>query len=277
VCLLSAGRVSMLGAVRVTSLGYRTDLMMRGLEGSTIGDNGDYLIVSSPANPDFWWGNFLLMPESALRDDADKWMSRFREAFPGAAHVALGVDSTKGYTGEPTGYTSAGLSLERSIVLTATSVREPPRPNRAAQYRPLDGDADWRQSAELRLACSGVSEAAGGETFDRRRVQDARRIAEAGHGATFGAFLGGRLVAQLGLYSDGSGTARYQNVETHPAARRQGLAGSLVCHAGRYGLAALGARILVIVADPGYSAIRIYRSAGFADLETQLALQRGPG
>ena len=267
----------MLGPVRVTSLGYRTDLMMRGLEGSQIVDQGDYLTVSSPGNPDFWWGNFLLMPESALRDDAGLWLARFADAFPGAKHVALGVDGTKGHTGQPAGYTGAGLSLERSTVLSATSLDEPPYPNLAARYRPLDGDADWQQSAELRLACSPVSEAAGGETFDRRRVQDARRIAEAGHGATFGAFLGGRLVAQLGLYTDGSGTARYQNVESHPAARRQGLAGGLVYHAGTYGLTVLDARILVIVADPGYSAIRIYRSAGFADLETQLALQRGPG
>ena len=267
----------MLDPMRVSSLGYRTDLMMRGLEGSTILDKGDYLIVSSPGNPDFWWGNFLLMPESGLRDDPGAWLSRFSEAFPGATHVALGVDGTKGYAGEPAGYAAAGLSLERNTVLTATSLREPPYPNRAARYRPLDGDADWQQSADLRLACGGVGEAAGGEMFDRRRVQDARRIAEAGHGATFGAFLDGRLVAQLGLYSDGAGTARYQNVETHPAARRQGLAGGLVYHAGQYGLSALGARILVIVADPGYSAIRIYRSAGFANLETQLALQRSPG
>jgi ribosomal protein S18 acetylase RimI-like enzyme len=266
----------MLGPVRVTSLGYRTDLMMRGLEGSTILDQGDYLIVSSPGNPDFWWGNFLLMPESALRGDASMWLSRFADAFPGAKHLALGVDGTKGYMGQLAGYADAGLSLERSTVLSTTSVREPPHPNRAAEYRPLDGDADWQQSAELRLACSQAGEVAGGEVFDRRRVRDARRIAEAGHGATFGAFLDGRLVAQLGLYTDGSGTGRYQNVETHPAARRQGLAGSLVYHAGQYGLGVLGVRILVIVADPGYSAIRIYRSAGFAGLETQLALQRAP-
>jgi len=31
-----------------------------------------------------------------------------------------------------------------------------------------------------------------------------------------------------------------------------------------------------MVADPGYSAIRIYRSVGFADRETQVALQREP-
>ena len=59
-------------------------------------------------------------------------------------------------------------------------------------------------------------------------------------------------------------------------ARRQGLARTLVYHAGRYGLDALGARALVMVADPGYSAIRMYRSVRFADRETQVALQREP-
>jgi GNAT superfamily N-acetyltransferase len=124
------------------------------------------------------------------------------------------------------------------------------------------------------MACA--DEPASSREFSERRVADQRRIAEAGHGSWFGAFQGGRLAAQLGLYSDGGPIARYQNVETHPSARRQGLAGTLVYHAGRYGLDTLGARTLVMVADPGYSAIRIYRSAGFADLETQVTLQREP-
>ena len=85
-----------------------------------------------------------------------------------------------------------------------------------------------------------------------------------------------RLAAQLGLFSDGGAIARYQNVETHPSARRQGLAGTLVYHAGRYGLGVLGAARLVIVADPGYGAIRIYRAVGFTDLETQVSFQREP-
>ena len=112
--------------------------------------------------------------------------------------------------------------------------------------------------------------------FERRRVHQARLLAEAGHGACFGAFADDRLVAQLGVFSDGSGTARYQNVETHPTARRAGLAGTLVYQAGRYALTELAARRLVIVADPGYTAIRIYRSVGFTDTQTQLGLQREP-
>jgi ribosomal protein S18 acetylase RimI-like enzyme len=258
--------------VRVESLGYRTDLMLRKLEGGSITDMGGYLVITSPAQPDFWWGNFLLVPESAVRDDASIWISRFAEAFPGAGHVAIGIDSTRTTGADAAAFLGAGLKPELSTVMTATSLREPPHPNRAAQCRRLDGDDDWRQAIELRLACNDVGGYPGGGDFDRRRVEQMRRLAEAGHGAFFGAFQAGRLV----VFSDGSGTARYQSVETHPAARRQGLAGTLVYLAGKHALEKLAASVLVIVADPGYTAIRIYRSVGFADRETQLELQRGP-
>jgi ribosomal protein S18 acetylase RimI-like enzyme len=266
----------MLGPVRVESLGYRTDLVLREFEGSTVVDKGEYLVVSSPAHPDYWWGNFLLLPASAWHDEAGPWMSRFAVALPGARHVALGVDGTTGDAGEPAGFLAAGLKPDREAVLTATSLREPPHLNRAARCRPLAGDDDWRQAADLRVVCSEAEHIPGGGEFARRRTDQARGLTEAGHGAWFGAFEAGRLLAQLGVFSVGSGTARYQNVETHPQARRQGLAGTLVYHAGLWGLDALAARVLVIVADPGHSAIRVYRSVGFTDAETQLSLQREP-
>ena len=84
------------------------------------------------------------------------------------------------------------------------------------------------------------------------------------------------LVSSLGIVSDSSGLARFQAVETHPDARRRGLASMLVRHAGRAALDR-GARRLVIVADPGYHAIGIYRSLGFVESETQVQLTRPPG
>lgn len=264
----------MLGPMQVEALGYRTDLMLRRLEGGTITDEGEYLIVRSPAHPEYWWGNFLLLPGSALRDEADPWLARFAAAFPDAKHVALGFDTAQPVGATPAGYVEAGLKPELNTVLTATSVREPPKPNRMAQYRRLDGDNDWQQALDLRMACSSAAELPGGVEFERRRARQARQLVQAGHGACFGAFLGDRLVAQLGVFSDGLGTVRYQNVETHPAARQQGLAGTLVWQAGQYALDELAASVLVIVADPGYVAIRIYHSVGFADRETQFGLQR---
>jgi ribosomal protein S18 acetylase RimI-like enzyme len=70
--------------------------------------------------------------------------------------------------------------------------------------------------------------------------------------------------------------ARFQNVETRPEARGRGLAGTLVHHVSRYGFDELGAQTLVMVADPDYLAIRIYRSVGFTETETMLQAERPP-
>jgi predicted GNAT family acetyltransferase len=73
---------------------------------------------------------------------------------------------------------------------------------------------------------------------------------------------------------DGQGAARFQSVQTHPDARGQGLASTLVHRASTYGLNELGAGTLVMVADPEYLAIRIYRALGFTDTETQIQLTK---
>jgi GNAT superfamily N-acetyltransferase len=260
--------------VDVRSLGYRTDLMIRVLEGSQVEDRGDFLVIRSPRNPTYWWGNFLLLaqPEPG---QAAHWVATFAAEFPAANHVALGIDVTEISTVHIGEYVVAGLRLQRSAVLTAQELTEPSRPNRSATYRELSGDDDWRLAAELR-ATINIGEPGGDPDFIRARLATERALTEAGHGSWFGAFAGGDLVAQLGLITDGSGVARFQNVETHPSWRRRGLAGTLVWHAGQHGLDAFGAGTLVIVADPLADAIKIYRSVGFADAETQVGFERQP-
>jgi ribosomal protein S18 acetylase RimI-like enzyme len=157
--------------------------------------------------------------------------------------------------------------------MTARSVHEPARPNRAATCRPLRGDDDWDQQLELSVA--GEDERNTRE-FAVGRAKAHRAVTEAGHGQWFGAFLGDRLVSSMGLILAGDGLARFQEVLTHPDARGRGLAGTLVHHASRFGFDELGAETLVMVADPGYLAIRIYRSVGFEDTETQLAALAPP-
>ena len=80
----------------------------------------------------------------------------------------------------------------------------------------------------------------------------------------------------MGLFTASPGLARFQNVKTHPDARGRGLAGTLVHRVSRYGFDELGAQTLVMVADPEYLAIRVYRSVGFADTEHQLQAERKP-
>ena len=107
----------------------------------------------------------------------------------------------------------------------------------------------------------------------RAQIAASRALCESGSGRWFGAFEDGALRAALGIVADGDGLARYQMVETHPEARRRGLATSLVHLAGTTVLDD-GATTLVILADPGYHAIDVYRSLGFVERETKVELTR---
>jgi ribosomal protein S18 acetylase RimI-like enzyme len=265
------------GLSDIRSLGYRTDLALLTLGGSTVQQRDGYLVVRTPANPLHWWGNFLLLPHPPSPGQTALWLDRFAAEIPGARHVAFGVDGTDGRVEDLQEMAEAGLVVEAATVMTATAVHEPPHPNRDAEIRRLATDDDWAQLVDLRVACNENGEDPPAyREFSRLRAATNRALVGAGHGAWFGAFEDGRLRTSMGLLRASEGLARFQSVETHPDARRRGLAGTLVHHVSRYGLDELGASTLVMVADPGYSAIRIYRSVGFVDGGSQLQAERAP-
>src|SRR5215472_356063 len=126
----------------IVSLGYRTDLMLLGLQGSVIEQRAGYQVVRTSANPTFYWGNFLLLGGPPAPGTIPSWISTFAREFPGAKHVALGVDGTDGAAGDQSELSAAGLAVERNTVLTADMTSPPPNPNETAQFRTLDSDAD---------------------------------------------------------------------------------------------------------------------------------------
>jgi ribosomal protein S18 acetylase RimI-like enzyme len=260
----------------VASLGYRTDLMLLGLQGSVIEQRAGYQVVRTPANPTFYWGNFLLLDGPPAPGTVSSWISTFARELPDAKHVALGVDGTDGDAGDQSELATAGLAIERNMVLSSGMTNPPPHPNETAQFRMLDSDADWLAALELQEAGHQDGESQGWQGFQGRRLQARRQMQAQGLGAWFGAFQDGRMISGLGVFGDGSGIVRYQDVDTHPEHRNQGLAGTLVYQAGQYAQKEMAARTLVIVAEPAGPAIRIYRSVGFRDAETQVQLHREP-
>jgi ribosomal protein S18 acetylase RimI-like enzyme len=262
--------------LNIRTLGFRTDVLVRLTEGSQVDDHGDHLVVRTPRNPGFWWGNFVLVPE--LRPGTGpNWLARFAAEFPGADHVAIGVDVTDISELDPAELTERGLTLERSAALTSTALKPPLHRNTEAVFRPLSSDDDWRQAAVLHGAVNAGGPGADLE-FITARIRARRAATETGHGTWYGAFLDRSLAADLGVFSDqATGLARYQDVGTHPSARRQGLAGTLVWHAGQATLSAHPDQTLVIVADPDDVAFRIYQSVGFTVAQDQFSFQRQPG
>jgi RimJ/RimL family protein N-acetyltransferase len=260
--------------VDVRSLAFRTDLALLTLAGSEVENRGSHLVVRTPHNPGYRWGNFYLLDHPPQAEEVDAIIAAYDADFPDTSHRAFGVDGTTHQHEALAALASVGLRICGDTVMTATSVRPPPRPNTQAIYRPLTSDDDWAQRVEVTLAVEEETEDEGYLAFATQRALDDRALCEAGHGTWWGAFIDGRLVSGMGLVDAGDGLARYQGVETHPEFRGRGLAGTLVHRVATYGFDEMSARTLVMVADPDYLAIRIYRSVGFDHTETQTQLEQ---
>lgn len=259
--------------MNLRSLGYRTDLMFPRFDGLVV-DRGDYLVVRTPSNPRFYWGNFLLFNAPPGPDDLPRWRQLFAAEIGGPPqidHLAFGWDAPDGATGAVQCFLDAGFALLHSVVRTATAVHPPPRPNAALVMRPVSSDRDWQEALELQLRCQGDTELTESfVAFTGRQMARYRAMAEAGRGAWFGAFLDCVMVGGLGVFTE-SGLGRFQEVVPHPAYRRQGICGTLVAHASQYACKHLDAQLLVIVTDSAEAA-RIYESVGYRVMEQQVGV-----
>ena len=256
--------------MQIMSRSWQTDLALLEASGSTVEHHDDHLVVRTPDNPTYHWGNFLLLRRAPLPQEVDGWLTRFGATFPGSRHVAIGIDDPQGEAAALRPLAERGFEVDLSAVMTASHLAQPARPTGDAVLRPLASDRDWDQRVALGIACHGAERGPAYGDFARRRAAAERRLVDSGRGAWFGAFAGKRMVAGLGIVRAGAGLARYQEVETHPEHRRQGLASALVHAAGEHAVNALGSATLVIVADPSYHAYRLYERLGFRRTESQL-------
>jgi len=259
----------------IRSLAYRTDLAVRRLAGSQVIDHGDHVVIRTPANPTFWWGNFVLIAEPIAAGGIVAARALFERAHPGASHLAIGVDGTDGAAGASAELAASGIEVDTLEVLAASAPLAAGRAGAGAEIRELAGEADWAALRSLRLDVARDERRVtpGHAEFLERSLVDQRRLAATSRSWSFGAFVDGRLRSSLAIVIADERVARYQAVETHPEHRRKGLAGALLRTAAARAQRA-GARTLVIVADPDGPAIGLYRSLGFVARERQVQLFR---
>jgi GNAT superfamily N-acetyltransferase len=242
--------------------GWATDLAIHELSGASVEDLGDHVVVRSPRNPRYHWGNCILAREPDAADDADRWIGLFREAFPDADWIAVGL---RRLPADPAPWAAHGAALEAIEVLTASELpRQTALPD-GYVVRQLAGD-DWDQTVRLAVdenARTGSYPAARYEAFSRVKAEETRALCdrEDGVAAYFGAFADGALAAQLGIVCCGA-AARYQSVLTDEAHRRRGLASHLVGVAARWA-ADRGCGRWVIVTETVNPALGVYRGVGF--------------
>ena len=259
--------------MRIDSPGLTTDLDLLGLQGSTVTDLGDHLVVRTEANPTFWWGNFILVPTASRSDEVERWTARFEAEFPDARHRAIGFAQPDGDSGV---WTAQGWDVEVDVDLATTSVPAAAVAPDGIRLRALTSDDDWEQSARVGGSDTPQDRRDGRLVFERRRAAAQRGLVESGRARWVGAFDGDQLVANLGIVRLGD-LARYQDVVTLESHRRRGIAGALVRAAGEWALEDPAIGRLVIVAEDGGPAIGLYQRAGFVEVARHVGVSRTGG
>jgi ribosomal protein S18 acetylase RimI-like enzyme len=249
--------------------------MLRRLSGATVEERGSYLVIRTPDNPTFYWGNFLLFPEPPRHGEPEQWVASFAREFPDATHVSIGVDGVGGALGTVAEMRALGLTEDVGVVLTTERVVPWRERDPDLDLRVLRTDDEWAQSVEFRIAID-EDDSEQHREFVVRRARELRTLVEAGHGVYVGVFVDGVARSGLGLFA-ADGLARYQSVETHPDFRGRGFASALLVAAARLVSEQQSVERFVIVADPSYIAIDIYRRLGFQDTERQVQWLRNPG
>ncbi len=255
-----------------------TDLFFPAFDGEII-DRGEYLVIRTPLNPDFYWGNFLFFMHPPAEGDHSRWQDLFSREIgnpPKVIHNVFGWDSPNGELGSVEQFVQKGFRLNQNVVLESSQPNSPPNTSLEVEIRTLTIDSDWVQALDNQKACwPESSENPEHLSFMARQMNRYRCMTDSGLGDWYGAFLDDRLVADLGVFHNHE-IGRFQMVETHPDFRRRGIAGKLVVEAGRQALEKFGLRKLVIVAEENSGAQRLYQSLGFIPVEKQVGLEWWP-
>ncbi|MCW2921424.1 MAG: N-acetyltransferase [Thermoleophilia bacterium] len=272
--------------IQIQSLMVATDIDVLP-DTSHVEDRGAYVVVRTPTNPSYHWGNFLLFREPPKPGDREQWEAAFEAEFGTEReyrHCAICWDRPGEEGAARTEFVeTAGYDPDPAVALVAQphELVEHPRMNRDVTVTALDPDGDdalWAGLLELQVLGRepGHSEA-DYRPFAEARMADRRKRFRAGDGAWFVAQLAdGTIAGSCGVVVT-QGRGRYQAVDTHPDHRRLGIATRVVYDAGRAAIDEYGAEHLVIAADAEYHALPLYESLGFVARERMFAVCWWPG
>lgn len=252
----------------VRNLGYITDCIYHKLNG-IVEQKEHYILIKTPANPTFYWGNLLHFEKAPIEGCFSRWMEYFKSEFgEDCGHVTFAWDEEA--KGELNDFLSAGFEWDDQIVLKLNQPRFDFALNQDVIVRPLESDADWRAVTDLQVQMSDQEITPGFITFKEKAFAALRKLHENGHGSWWGAFLNETLVGDMGLFFDFENKlGRFQSVETHPDHQNRGICKTLLKTVITDAIENKGIQDLVIVTEPGNHARHVYRSCGFEDHSKQ--------
>jgi ribosomal protein S18 acetylase RimI-like enzyme len=270
------------------SLVLATDIDVLAID-RTVTRRDGYLVVRSPSNPAFWFGNFLVFDDPPGPGDSARWERLFEREFadePGVRHRTVRWDRTDGDADASIGeFTRRGYDLESTVGLVAEpgELVAHPRANQEVEIRPLDpttGGPDeplWASVVEIQVAGrDSRTREDDYREFSETRQAELRALFQMGRGTWYVALTpAGEVAASCGVVATGD-RGRFQAVDTAEHHRRRGICSRLVVDAAAHAAAVHSLRSLVIAADADYHALGLYESLGFTRRERISSLCRRP-
>ncbi len=256
--------------MEITSIGFLSETLFQYYSGS-VRNHGDCIEVRTPDNYSFWFGNYLLLGRPPEVANISQWITRFEVAFSDVEEVRHKClqwpddgSETKEMRAE---FERFGWEFDQTSVLCATeskSVRTAPK---GLVMREISGKEDWDKvlAHHVLTRPEGFAEAAY-RAFKVNRLALFQELIFKGHGQWYAAFKGAELVADMGIFNR-NGISRFQEVSTHPKHRRQGICAALVHYVSCTEQEARPGNRMVILADHGEPAERIYKSLGYVEVE----------
>ena len=241
-------------------------------DGSVV-DRGDYVVVSTPTNPTFFWGNLLVYREAPTVGDlaADgEWMRTFARELPACTHRAFTWDRIDGDTFDTEPFRVHGFIRDGTHVMK----RATPPAAQGIELRRVTERAQWERIFELLDACFTPEGRRhdGYQRFLRIQVDRYASMIASGWGIWFSLEEAGEPIATCGIFPHAS-CWRYQLVAVREDRRGRGFGSGLVAEAARIAHATRPLP-LVIGCVAGSAGERIYARLGFESVEHTVGLMR---
>ena len=216
--------------------------------------------------PDYFWGNQIMLHKNPKILDYDFCLKTFTNEFSdfkNLKHLLFTFDKdVKLSDSLRSSFTKNNFKIEATIVLSKKDTLNFKSINKHnISVKKISHESDWAQVKHLNLLVNEDEEGIS-EEFIHAKYNDYRKLINGGHGSWYGAFIGEKLVADFGLIGNKE-FGRFQNVETHPELRNRGICKHLVATISQRAFRNNDHKELIIEAEEGSVAYKIYKSLGF--------------
>jgi hypothetical protein len=193
---------------------------------SLITHKAGYSVVRTPSRPDFFWGNYLIFHEKPTQNNSLEWIDCYKGEFDLNKQRFMTITWDSSDKGDLSELVKLGFELETQEVLILEKIVKPEKMNTSIVVKIIESDSDWKQVKRTQWIHDWPLKEAQ-LPFLESKISAFRDLQNKNCGKRFGAYIGDKLVGDLGIYYQGK-IARFSSVCTDKDYYNQGVCRTLV-------------------------------------------------